>query len=340
MAKTIKFNLICDGYPVRTLEDLRNNFSIEDVITYFNNKLLHRWLSVRGYNEELEKVEKLKNVDNLTVIKELVEIFDIEADPVTVDKNTYILQYKQEAEVLLEKYKEMNFKVSTIIDDYHTGYRQLIETIMENKNDIAKIKAAIKEIDEAYSGLYALDYHNIFYTFLNKAPRALFVMLMNENMRKKYLPTERVVNTDEKIKEANSSDIIQTLNPPTFGRVTDNPYKASLVRGQKSNYDMDKDVKEMYRELCELVSNESMLINILAGNLKSFAGETKDYWKDIEPKGKKFMILSMKEDNYVRSAGDFGGDLSFDDVNQKFLILDGINYKSKSKKDKLLYMEV
>ena len=55
MAKTIKFSLICDGNPVRTLEDLKNNFSIEDIITYFNNKLLHRWLSVRGYNVELEK---------------------------------------------------------------------------------------------------------------------------------------------------------------------------------------------------------------------------------------------------------------------------------------------
>lgn len=30
MAKTIKFNLICDNTPVRTIEDLQNNFSIED----------------------------------------------------------------------------------------------------------------------------------------------------------------------------------------------------------------------------------------------------------------------------------------------------------------------
>lgn len=36
MAKTIKFNLICDGFPVRTLEDLQNHFSVEDVLTYYN----------------------------------------------------------------------------------------------------------------------------------------------------------------------------------------------------------------------------------------------------------------------------------------------------------------
>ena len=35
MAKTIKFNLICDNTPVRTIEDLQNNFSIEDVLNYY-----------------------------------------------------------------------------------------------------------------------------------------------------------------------------------------------------------------------------------------------------------------------------------------------------------------
>lgn len=40
MAKTIKFNLICDNTPVRTIEDLQNNFSIEDVLNYYRNGLL------------------------------------------------------------------------------------------------------------------------------------------------------------------------------------------------------------------------------------------------------------------------------------------------------------
>ena len=48
MAKTIKFNLVCDGNPVRTIEDLQNNFSIEDVLAYYHNGLLRRGLEVRG----------------------------------------------------------------------------------------------------------------------------------------------------------------------------------------------------------------------------------------------------------------------------------------------------
>lgn len=50
MAKTIKFNLILDDKPVRTIEDLRENFSIEDILELYNNGLLQSWLEVRGYS--------------------------------------------------------------------------------------------------------------------------------------------------------------------------------------------------------------------------------------------------------------------------------------------------
>ena len=44
--------------------------------------------------------------------------------------------------------------------------------------------------------------------------------------------------------------------------------------------------------------------------------------------------------NYVRSAGLLNGDLATSDVMNKFVILDGVDYKSNAAKDVLLYMEV
>ena len=44
MAKKIKFNLICDGYSTRTIEDLQNHFSVEDMLKYYKNGLLAKWL--------------------------------------------------------------------------------------------------------------------------------------------------------------------------------------------------------------------------------------------------------------------------------------------------------
>ena len=97
MAKTIKFNLICDNTPVRTIEDLQNNFSIEDVLDYYRNGLLCRWLKVRGYEEELKKVEEIRSEDSMGIIKELIRIFEIPCDPAEVEKSIYILKYKVEA---------------------------------------------------------------------------------------------------------------------------------------------------------------------------------------------------------------------------------------------------
>ena len=46
--------------PVRTIEDLRENFSIEDILDVYNNRLLHRWFAVRGYSEVLEQLINCK----------------------------------------------------------------------------------------------------------------------------------------------------------------------------------------------------------------------------------------------------------------------------------------
>ena len=151
MAKTIKFNLSCDNTPVRTIEDLQNNFSIEDVLDYYRNGLLCRWLKVRGYEKELKKVEEIRSEDSMGIIKELIRIFEIPCDPAEVEKSIYILKYKVESESENEQYKQESYKVEGIIEDYRQGYRSLLNTIFENQNDAAQIKAAIQEIVEKYT---------------------------------------------------------------------------------------------------------------------------------------------------------------------------------------------
>ena len=93
MAKTIKFNLICDGFPVRTLEDLQNHFSVEDVLTYYNNRMLHLWLTVRGYTEELDVISDIRQEDPSAIAKKLIRIFDISTDKQEMETTLYFLRY-------------------------------------------------------------------------------------------------------------------------------------------------------------------------------------------------------------------------------------------------------
>lgn len=308
MAKTIKFNLICDGNPVRTLEDLRNNFSVEDVLRYYENNLLHRWLGVRGYDNELKKLEAITQLDELSIVIALISIFEVEVDQSIIEKNLYILQYKKKQEVQLAAYEKQGYKAQEILNNYHDGYCQLVKEIIENKDNISKIKAVINEIDCNYSKLYELDSRNLFYILKEYAPMAVFVLLMNENMRKQYLPLE-----------VTKEDGITYVDTST-----------------------DVDKNDMFKEITEMVAERKIpeLSCLLGENLKVFSGVTDGYWKDIEPKGKSYMILFMNNGNFVRNAGVPGEEMGFLDILDKFVIVDGIDYKSNNAKHKLLYMEV
>ena len=86
--------------------------------------------------------------------------------------------------------------------------------------------------------------------------------------------------------------------------------------------------------------SSSDLISKLGSEVHSFSGETDGYWKDLETKDKKYMILKMEIGDYVRSAGLQNGDLDSIAINNKFVILNGIDYKCNNACHQLLYMEV
>lgn len=305
MAKTIKFNLICDDKPVRTIEDLQNNFSIEDVLAYYNNKLIHRWLEVRGYTEELEKVKGISVEKPIEIVKELIKVFNVIRDDKKVEESVYMLEFLNERKALCSEYDKENYKASSIIDDYQAGYRQLVDGILENPDDIAKIKANIQEMTNNYAWILQLDHRNLFYTLKDKSVLAIMCILMNEQSRKYYLPVEKE-NED-----------------------------GTVVFDTASN----NDKANMFQNICSMITNSDFK-TMLGENLVTFAGITDGYWKDLETKGKKYMIISMGTGDFVRSAGLSGGDLGSTDILNKFVIVDGIDYKSNSATRQLLYMEV
>ena len=314
MAKAIKFNLICDDKPIRTIEDLRNNFSIEDVLEYYNNNLLHRWLEVRGYSDSLKKISTITSEKPLEIIKELIVIFNVASDEKKIEEAVYILEYLDERKKLCDIYNKNDFKTKSLIDDYQTGYSQLVNGILENPEDVALIKANISEMITNYKWVMDLNHRKLFWTLKDESILAVMCLLMNEISRDYYLPIE---STNE--------DGVITKDIDTNGDKK-NMFNAILNLSTKSYtprvpYGLD-------------------LLTKSRDNLIIFSGITDGYWKDIEPKGKKFMIISMGEGDFIRSAGVFGGDLSIADVEDKFVILDGIDYKSNSLTSELLYMEV
>ncbi|WP_270638016.1 hypothetical protein [Limosilactobacillus mucosae] len=314
MAKTIKFNLICDGQPVRTIEDLQENFSVEDMLGYFESGLLLRWLKVRDYKDEYKEVSEISTKDDLEIAKKLIKIFNVETDEKEIAKDVYMLQFLKERSQKISKYDSNRLEIDEIVKDYTKEYADLVKEIMDNSDDISRIKANITEIVNNYKPVLQLNYRELFWKMADR-DYLLVIMcfLMNSVTRKYYLD-------------------------------------AGQPENDKKNMDttIKKDKEEIYKKICSYFepsadiykSTEDDIVKVLGDNVSVFDGKTDEYWKDLEVKGKKYMILGIGTRDKVRAAGDHNGDLSYDDVNNKFPIVDGIDYMSNSTTSKLMYMEV
>ncbi|MDF1882622.1 hypothetical protein JHD49_01560 [Sulfurimonas sp. SAG-AH-194-C21] len=105
-----------------------------------------------------------------------------------------------------------------------------------------------------------------------------------------------------------------------------------LLNGIAEEKIENNDIKEKQQKALVLVKENIGLIE--------FKGETDAYWKDLETSDVKVMVLSIPANTFIRSANDLKQELSAEDVNGNFLILDGLAYKSNINTKSIVYMKV
>lgn len=79
MAKKIKIPLeMVNGVTVRTVEELKENWDLEKIVSYYHNGRLLTWLNDRYYSEQAEKLKLLETITNAHELqKQLCSIFDM-----------------------------------------------------------------------------------------------------------------------------------------------------------------------------------------------------------------------------------------------------------------------
>ncbi|MDR3170410.1 MAG: hypothetical protein LBU17_02150 [Treponema sp.] len=367
MAKAIKFNLIIDKQPIRDLEDLQANFNVEDILEVFHNGSLQRWLEVRGLTEELGKLQQVKG-EAPVVAAELCKIFCAPCTKDDAANAAYIFELRQKEEARLRQYQNLKEEQDEVILAYHSGYERLLKELGAKGDEYPFTKAAVQEIFEKYVGLYRLDAHTFYRRFIDTKPLVILAELANPNMRPLMTASlEEVFQSLSFLKETSEttdSDIKAFLdewkNSKTqiaVKKVNDSIDNADLqAEGEPilmldCNNDHSQDGKVIsmsklgsswypftYIEIAD-ISTHAPLPN-MPSHIKSFAGETEGYWKDIEQKGKQYLVIKMESGNVVRNTGKSGEELKAEDINGKFFILDGIDYKSNNANHKLVYMEI
>lgn len=97
----IKFNMMfnCEQIQIRTLDDLRNNFFVEDVLRSFDDGTLERWLDARYYTHELKAVKELKasgKTNAREILEALIKIFAPEIETAELEAELSMYDYLEE----------------------------------------------------------------------------------------------------------------------------------------------------------------------------------------------------------------------------------------------------
>ncbi|MFE8698303.1 hypothetical protein ACFYKT_18425 [Cytobacillus sp. FJAT-53684] len=140
LKRNIKFPLIMkNGEQVRTLEELREHFDLENILEYYYNGKLKVWLEDRLYYSELEQLKVLSAIEESGVPRTICSIFDISF---TVERNS-----------LAERYMIRKNKIETI--KLYTEEIGIIEDIDLVAISQAELEEVLKK-DNATKKIYLL----------------------------------------------------------------------------------------------------------------------------------------------------------------------------------------
>ena len=238
MAKTIKFNLICDGYPVRTLDELREHFNIEDILDYYEKGILRCWLKVRGFEKELTAITVVPSMDKLNAAKELFRIFEVEVDQETSERIEQIIRKKElqtEAEM---RYQNCARDEKQIVLDYLSSYQALKENMVENHDNIAVLKENVATLCDQFMPIFQMDYRRLFLYLKARVPVALFLMLAYKEPRARYIHDQGfTLNDTNRRRTVDQSRLDQAIDQLFKDTATAENVKDSFgrcfIRGEK-----------------------------------------------------------------------------------------------------------
>ena len=343
MAKTIKFNLICDGYPARTLEDLQEHFSVEDILNYYHNGLLSRWLEVRGYTREKDLVEEIASEQSdLAIVKELIQIFDIESDESVIKRDTYVFSYRKRLQENSENLERAMRNRELFINEYYAEYESIIENILRNKSDMSIIKADLQKISDDYRILFDLDFRMLFKIFLYHAPKVLFAMLTNSYMRTKILQVNDLEPSSAKtkgcvVKRTDWLAHVLKDQGESIEEIAVGRFKMSCL-DQNIPHAVETDRSWMSNRVVALTEPE-ILAEVLGDDLEVYASDTGGYTQHVYPTG-QYLILRLTGNARVNAFNSTSRNLEAVNINTHFRILDGLDYLSQNNTDAVYFLRV
>lgn len=290
----LKFSLPIGNLHIHDLGELRANFKLDEVVALYQNKILHHWLVCNGYQAEADKVSALAADLSLTsLVKELLQIFEVKLSEEDVAVQTLKLEHNKTYRALLDDCQKQDFDQAAMAKAYKEQYLQLISHVKEHATSPAIIAADLQEITDHYYDLYSLDSKGFFCEVFEKAPLAMLVALTNPKMRHFYMCEEQAAKDNADLQHYAVS------------------WRLPYIKEQ-----IDNVVKTPTEDLLTVI--------------RTYQGSTNRYWKNLEPKGTKCLILSAYNSSglTISDQGQHTNVLNGKQLQFNYMILDGLDFFS------------
>jgi len=309
-SKPIKFFLRAGDIQIADIASLCNNFHLNLIYDLYLEGVLERWLSIHDYEKEHGELKVFEEQFGKTPLDEekarkFCHIFfpgeEQALEPIFQNFRLYE-KWKKESEAM-SQWDDQWFER---IHDYHEKYAALKQGIVEDSRNMPAVKAHLLELSTRYLGLFRLDWQACLDFFEREAPVALLLMLANSELRA-FMEEEGIAI--ERVKK-----FVRT-NLPSSQTQTETKALSPFV--------FPAEEEETY-----------------VSSIKVTSKHTQAMWEDLEPhEEKSYMILSIAPSCSIRPYRAQGQELN-EEQKQDFPIIHGIDYRSDSNTENLIYMEV
>ena len=353
--KNIRFNLRfsagkkSDGEEqfaiIRSLQDLKDNLNLDDLLLYFNSGQLARWLEGLGESSMSEAVSKIGN--DLPVKAQLKSIFDalgFEMDNGELDSLVESYTFPRSIQDRKREMTAMLNDVQGVIEKDYIQYGLCLKDIVAAGMDFTVVKTRVRAMLKEYPRQFRLDWMRFYDVMMEKCRLAVFAVLMDKDYRYYFLGDYDELNAryygELEAPSKRSENTLRTDPVAQFisrvEKIIDVSYGRSIVNG---HYEYRLNIKMDDRWSLDIDEWKNR------GIIKEVSyGDSDGEWEDAVDRKTKVMILHCGENITIRPSGDKEKQSKGKECG-RFPIFDGLDFRTsvdtpRSADDILLYLEV
>ena len=131
-----RFAIYSNGKKLETIEDLKENFTLKDMVNNFRTKSLHRWLAEKGLRDELRRIENFPSDGDISIL--LMECFTLSEEQKAAVKQ----RAEDDAKRIQEEQKAEEKREKETFTDENSGYNLIDIPMPEFSSNDQKVLLA------------------------------------------------------------------------------------------------------------------------------------------------------------------------------------------------------